>query len=69
MSALTLISVSSRLEAMQPSAIRDIHDLAVRLREQEPDREFITLHFGEPDLGTPDFIVEAACEGESTHGS
>ena len=42
---------------MQASAIRDIHDLAVRLREQQPEREFIALHFGEPDLGTPEFIA------------
>ena len=52
----------SRLQAMQPSAIRDVHDLAVRLRAEHPDRDFIALHFGEPDLGTPDFIVEAGCE-------
>jgi aspartate/methionine/tyrosine aminotransferase len=46
---------------MQPSAIRDVHDLSVRLRAENPDRKFIALHFGEPDLGTPDFIVEAGC--------
>ena len=51
----------SRLKTMQPSAIRDVHDLAVRLGEQHPEREFIALHFGEPDLGTPEFIVEAGC--------
>ena len=62
MSAVAAVPPTSRLEAMQPSAIRDIHDLAVRLREQDPTREFIALHFGEPDLGTPEFIVEAGCE-------
>ena len=62
MSSVAAVPPPSRLEAMQPSAIRDIHDLAVRLREQDPEREFIALHFGEPDLGTPEFIVEAGCE-------
>ena len=62
MSSAPAVSPPSRLEAMRPSAIRDIHDLAVRLRAQEPDREFIALHFGEPDLGTPEFIIEAGCE-------
>ena len=66
----------TRLEAMQPSAIRDVHDLGVRLRAQNPERHFIALHFGEPDLGTPEFIVEAGCDAlrngavfyENNHG-
>ena len=50
-----------RLDAMQPSEIREIHDLAARLRRERPDRSLIPLHFGEPAAGTPRFIVDAAC--------
>lgn len=45
-----------------PSRIRELHDIYVKLQHEEPDRSFIALHFGEPDLGTPEFIVEAGCE-------
>jgi len=48
-----------RLERMTPSAIREVHDLAVQLRAAHPERSVIPLHFGEGDLGTPEFIVEA----------
>jgi len=47
---------------MQPSEIREIHNLYQRLRAEDPSREFLPLHFGEPDMGTPDFIIEAACD-------
>lgn len=50
-----------RLSAMRPSAIREIHDLYQRLRQENPSRSFIPLHFGQPDRGTPPFIIEAAC--------
>lgn len=49
------------LDAFQPSAIRKIHDRAQALRAADPQRTLIPLHFGESDLGTPDFIVEAGC--------
>jgi aspartate/methionine/tyrosine aminotransferase len=51
-----------RLERMTPSAIREVHNLAVRLRAEHPERPFIALHFGEGDLGTPEFIVEAGVQ-------
>ena len=50
-----------RIAAMQPSQIRELHNLAQDLRRQHPSRSFISLHFGEPDLGTPPFIIDAAC--------
>lgn len=50
-----------RLAAMTPSAIRAVHELGEALKRQHPERSFISLHFGEPDLGTPAFIVDAAC--------
>lgn len=49
----------NRLALMRPSAIRAIHNLGVDLQQASPQREFIALHFGEGDLGTPEFIVEA----------
>ncbi|NIR98161.1 MAG: aminotransferase class I/II-fold pyridoxal phosphate-dependent enzyme, partial [Gammaproteobacteria bacterium] len=49
----------TRLEAMTPSAIREVHDLGVALQQEHPSREWIALHFGEGDLGTPEFVVEA----------
>jgi len=52
----------SRLDDFQPSAIRHLHDLAQALRAREPNRRLIPLHFGESDLGTPPFIVEAGCQ-------
>ena len=48
-----------RLESLTPSAIRAVHNLGERLRAENPGREYIALHFGEGDLGTPEFIVEA----------
>ena len=51
-----------RIEAMRPSEIREIHNLAQQLMQQDPSRSFIPLHFGEPDLGTPQFIIDAACK-------
>ena len=53
---------SDRLAAMQPSAIRAIHDLAQSIRAADPARSIIPLHFGEADRGTPDFIIEAASQ-------
>lgn len=53
---------SDRLEQLKPSAIRAIHDYAEELRQRKPELSFIALHFGEPDLGTPEFIVEAGCD-------
>lgn len=49
-----------RLAQMKPSAIRAIHEFAEQVRRERPEGSFIPLHFGEPDLGTPGFIVEAA---------
>lgn len=49
----------SRLERMTPSAIRELHNFGEQLRVERPDGDFIALHFGEGDLGTPEFIVEA----------
>jgi aspartate/methionine/tyrosine aminotransferase len=46
---------------MTPSAIRAVHELGEALKQHDPARSHIPLHFGEPDLGTPAFIVEAAC--------
>jgi aspartate/methionine/tyrosine aminotransferase len=46
---------------MTPSAIRAVHDLGEALQREQPGRSLIAMHFGEPDLGTPAFIVEAAC--------
>lgn len=54
--------VSGRLVAMQPSAIRAIHDLAQTIRTAEPGRSIIPLHFGEADRGTPEFIIDAAAQ-------
>jgi aspartate/methionine/tyrosine aminotransferase len=51
----------NRLDAMQPSEIRELHNDYRRLEAEQPTRSFIPLHFGEPDLGTPSFIVEAGC--------
>ncbi len=50
-----------RLAAMRPSDIRQVHDMAEALAKRDPKRRIIRLHFGEPDLGTPPYIVEAAC--------
>lgn len=47
---------------MEPSIIREIHNLAQSLKVQDPSRDLVELHFGESDQGTPDFIIEAACE-------
>ena len=49
----------SRLEAMTPSAIRAVHNLAMELRSADPGMDFLPMHFGESDAGTPEFIVEA----------
>ena len=46
---------------MKPSITRLIHDEWQDLKRCHPGRSWIALHFGEPDLGTPDFIVEAGC--------
>ncbi len=51
-----------RLEAMTPSEIREVHNHYQSLQDTDESRVFIPLHFGEPDLGTPSFIVEAGCE-------
>jgi aspartate/methionine/tyrosine aminotransferase len=59
---VSLPRFEGRLAAMQPSAIREVHNLAARLKLEHPERSFIALHFGESDLGTPPFIVEAGCE-------
>ena len=53
---------ADRLERMTPSAIRAVHNLGEALRLERPDGRFISLHFGEGDQGTPDFIVNAATE-------
>ena len=53
---------SDRLESMRPSAIRQLHDDWQAVKLEEPKRSWIPLHFGEPDLGTPPFNVEAGCE-------
>ncbi len=50
---------NSRLERMTPSAIREVHNLGESLKAEKPDGDYIPLHFGEGDLGTPEFIVEA----------
>jgi aspartate/methionine/tyrosine aminotransferase len=55
----TATARADRLEGMTPSAIRAVHDLGTALRAAHPERSFIALHFGEGDLGTPAFIVEA----------
>jgi len=63
--AATAVSAArraDRLETMQPSAIRDVHNLAEQLQQASPDGSFIALHFGEPDAGTPEFVVEAGVE-------
>jgi len=51
-----------RLASMRPSAIRQLHDHWQALKLEDPKRLWIPLHFGEPDRGTPPFIVEAGCE-------
>ena len=51
-----------RLKNMTPSAIRAVHDLGAHLRAEAPERDLIALHFGEGDLGTPDFIVAAGAQ-------
>ena len=51
-----------RIEVMRPSEIREIHNLAQQLMQEDPSRSFVSLHFGEPDLGTPQFIIDAACK-------
>jgi len=51
-----------RLAQMRPSAIREVHNLAQRLKHRHASTELIPLHFGESSLGTPPFIVEAACD-------
>ena len=48
-----------RLEHLTPSAIRAVHNLGEQMRAAQPGREFVALHFGEGDQGTPEFIVEA----------
>ena len=53
------LPLAERLERLKPSAIREIHNLADRLKLENPGKSVIALHFGEPDLGTPPFIVEA----------
>ncbi len=47
---------------MRPSAIRQLHDYWQALKLEDPKRSWIPLHFGESDVGTPPFIVEAGCE-------
>ena len=54
-----LQSRPDRLEQLTPSAIRAVHNAAERLRATAAHDDFIYLHFGEGDLGTPEFIVEA----------
>ena len=46
---------------MHPSAIRDIHDIAQQRLREDPTDSLIALHFGESDLGTPPFILDAGC--------
>ena len=48
-----------RLARVAPSEIREIHNFAEARRARHPRQAFVALHFGEPDLGTPPFIVEA----------
>ena len=50
-----------RLTAMNPSGLREIHNIYLQLKAQDPSRSFIPLHLGEPDRGTPQFIIDAAC--------
>ena len=57
-----LQSTARRLETVRPSEVRQIHDLYERMKRQDGDQRFITLHFGESDLGSPEFIVEAGCQ-------
>ena len=57
--ATQTLPLAERLERLKPSAIREIHNLADRLKLENPGKSVIALHFGEPDLGTPPFIVEA----------
>ena len=42
-----------------PSQIRELHNLYMTLKSERPDMSFVALHFGEPDLGTPPFIIDA----------
>ena len=51
-----------RLETMRPSEIREIHNIAQQVMRENPSQSFISLHLGEPDLGTPQFIIDAACK-------
>ena len=63
------VSVSKRVQSIEPSPIRKIIDLA------ETRSDIIGLHVGEPDFPTPKHIVEAGCralnEGYThyTHGA
>jgi len=50
-----------RLTSMRSSPIRAIHDISQAVLREDPSRDLIALHFGEPDQGTPPFIVDAAC--------
>jgi aspartate/methionine/tyrosine aminotransferase len=59
---MTALPHTPRLAAMAPSAIRELHNYYRELAHAEPDRDFIPLHFGEPDCGTPAFIVDAGCQ-------
>ena len=47
---------------MQPSIIRELHNAAQELLKRDPPRELIPLHFGESNQGTPEFIIDAACQ-------
>lgn len=54
--------LADRLAQIAPSQIRELHNLYLAQRAEKPDMSFITLHFGEPDLGTPQFLVDAGCD-------
>lgn len=51
--------LSDRLAGIAPSQIRELHNMYTALQAERPDMSFVTLHFGEPDLGTPPFLIEA----------
>ena len=54
-----MFQLADRLSEIAPSQIRELHNLYTSLQVERPDMSFVTLHFGEPDLGTPPFLIEA----------
>ncbi|HCN09778.1 MAG TPA: pyridoxal phosphate-dependent aminotransferase [Lentisphaeria bacterium] len=55
----TALPLADRLAEIAPSQIRELHNLYMTLKSERPDMSFVALHFGEPDLGTPPFIIDA----------